>query len=114
MSGWEYGAAYHAELHTLLVSNRGVALDKDGTGFAPGRPVTNVRPISIGVAIRRIAAEAQLLQLGTGVEAKLRESGQYGAGTKGGADLVYHKLNESMDSFVATLFASGDLPGGCQ
>ena len=48
-----------------------------------------------------------LLQLGTGVEAKLRESGQYGAGTKGGADLVYHKLNESTDSFVAALVASG-------
>jgi hypothetical protein len=42
-----------------------------------------------------------LLQLGSGVEAKLRETNQYGAGTKNGADLVYHKLNESMDPYVA-------------
>ena len=104
------GVAYHAELHALLVSNRGVALDKDGTGYVQGRAVTNVRPISIGDAIRRLAAKAMLLQLGTGVEAKLRESGQYGAGTKGGADLVYHKLNESMDSFVAAHVASGITP----
>ena len=111
VDGREEGAAYHPELHALLVSNRGVALDKDGTGFVPGRAVTNVRPISIGDAIRRIAAKAQLLQLGTGVEAKLREAGQYGAGTKGGADLVYHKLNKSMDSFVAAHVASGITPG---
>ena len=37
MDGREEGAAYHPELHALLVSNRGVALDKDGTGFVPGR-----------------------------------------------------------------------------
>ena len=55
-----------------------------------------------------IAAKAQLLQLGTGVEAKLREAGQYGAGTKGGADLVYHKL-----SFVVAQVASGITPRGC-
>ena len=34
----EGAAYYHAELYSL--SNRGVALDKDGTGFKPGRTVT--------------------------------------------------------------------------
>ena len=89
------------------MSNRGVALDKDGTGFVPGRVVDNIRPIRIGDAVRRIAAKCQTLQLGPGVEAKLREAGQYGAGTKNGTDLVYHKLSESMHSFVAADVASG-------
>ena len=39
VDGREEGVAYHAELHALLVSNRRVALDKDGTGFSPGRAV---------------------------------------------------------------------------
>ena len=73
----------------------------------PGRAVKNIRPVSIGDALRRVAAKAQILQLGSGVEAKLREADQYGAGTKNGTDLVYHKLNESMDSFVAAAVASG-------
>ena len=107
VDGKEEGAAYHAELHALLVSNRGVALDKDGTGFVPGRVVDNIRPISIKDAVRCIAAKCQTLQLGPGVEAKLREAGQYGAGTKNGIALVYHKLSESMDSFVAAAVASG-------
>ena len=72
-----------------------------------GREVKNIRPVSIGDALRRVAAKAKILQLGAGVEAKLREAGQYGAGTKNGTDLVYHKLNESMDSFVAAAVASG-------
>ncbi len=65
MDGREEGVAYHAELHALLVSNRGVALDTDGIGFTPGRAVTNLRPISIGDAVRRLAAKAMLLQLGS-------------------------------------------------
>ena len=88
MDGREEGVAYHVELHALLVSNRGVALDKDGTGFTPGRAVTNLRLISIGDAVRRLEAKAMLLQLGSRVEAMLRETNQYGAGTKNGADLV--------------------------
>ena len=76
VDGREEGVAYHAELHALLVSNRGVALDKDGTGFTPGRAVTNLRPISIGDALRRLAAKAMLLQLGSRVEAMLRETMQ--------------------------------------
>ena len=67
----------------------------------------NIRPISIGDAVRRIAAKCQTLQLGPGVEAKLREAGQYGAGSKDETDSVYHKLSESMDSFVAAAVASG-------
>ena len=38
VDGREEGAAYHAELHALLVSNRGVALDKDGTHGVCARP----------------------------------------------------------------------------
>jgi len=106
VDGLEDCAAYHAELHALLVSNRGVALDKDGSGFVPARVVKNIRPVSIGDALHRVAAKAQILRLGSGVDAKLREADQYGAGTKNGTDLVYHKLNESMDSFVASAVAS--------
>jgi hypothetical protein len=69
--------------------------------------VKNIRPVSIGDALHRVAAKAQILRLGSGVDAKLREADQYGAGTKNGTDLVYHKLNESMDSFVAAAVASG-------
>jgi hypothetical protein len=71
VDGREEGVAYHAELHALLVLNReeGVALDKDGTGFTPGRAVTNLCPISIGDAMRRLTAKAMLLQLGLRVEA---------------------------------------------
>ena len=72
VDGREEGVAYHAELHARLKSNRRVALDKDGTGFTPGRAVTNLRPISIGDAVRRRAAKAMLLQLGSRVEAMLR------------------------------------------
>ena len=111
MDGREEGVAFHAELHALLVSNRGVALDKDGTGFTPGRAVTNLRPIIIGDAVRRLAAKAMLLQLGSRVEAMLQATNQYRAGTKNGADLVYHKLNESMDSYVAAAVASGITTG---
>ncbi len=85
------------------MSNHRVALDKDGTGFAPGHVVDNIRPISIADAVRYIAAKCQTLHE---VEAKLREAGQYGAGTKNGTDLVYHKLSESMDSFVEAVVAS--------
>ena len=99
MDDREEGAAYHAELHALKVSNRAVALDKDGTGFEPGRAVTNIRPISIGDTVRRLAAKAQLLQLGSGVEAKLREDNQCEAGTKNGTDQVCHKLNEEHGCF---------------
>ncbi len=73
--------------------------------------MTNLRPVSIGDAVLRLAAKAMLLQLGSRVEAILRETNQYGAGTKNGADLVYHKLNESMDSFVAAAVASGITTG---
>ena len=73
--GREEDAAYHAELHALLVSNRGVALDKDGAGFELGRAVTNIRPISIGDTVRPLVTKALLLQFGSGVEAKLREAG---------------------------------------
>ena len=64
VDGREDGAAYHAELHALLVSNRGVALDKDGIGFMAGREVKNIRPVSIGDVLRRVAAKVQILQLG--------------------------------------------------
>ena len=46
----------------LLVSNRGAALDKDGTGFVPGRVVDNIRPISIGDAARRIEKKGKELR----------------------------------------------------
>jgi len=83
-------------------------LDKDGTGFELGRAVTNIRPISRDT-MRCQAAKAQLLQLSSGVEAKLREANQHGAGTKkhkNGTDQVYHKLNESID-FGSLFFSLG-------
>ena len=46
VDGLQDGSAYHADLHALLVSNRGIALDKDGTGFMPGSVVKNIRPVS--------------------------------------------------------------------
>ena len=79
--------------------------------LTPGRAVTNLRPISIRDAVRRLAAKAMLLQLGSRVEAILRETNQYAAGAKNGADLVYHKLNESLDSYVAAAVASGITTG---
>jgi hypothetical protein len=107
VDGHEDGLAYHAELHALLVSVRGIALDKDGTGFEQGRAVTNLRPIGCGGAERRLAAKCQLLQLKSDVWARLAKNGQYGAGFKNGADTVYHLVSESLDAMVATGVAGG-------
>ncbi len=41
---WDYAQPHHADLHALLISNRGAALDKDGSGFLRGRAVDNLRP----------------------------------------------------------------------
>ena len=86
---------------------RGIALDKDGTGFEQGRAVTNLRPIGCGGAERRLAAKCQLLQLKSDVGARLAKNGQYGAGFKNGADTVYHLVSESLDAMVATGVAGG-------
>ena len=52
------------------MSNRGAALDKDGTGFfVAGRVVKYICPVSIGDALRRVAAKAQYCSLG--LESKL-------------------------------------------
>jgi len=59
------------------------------------------------LALIALAAKAQILKLGSGVESKLREADQFVAGTKNGTNLVYRKLNESMDSFVAAAVVSG-------
>ena len=53
---WDYAQPHHAELHALLISNRGVALDKDGSGFVRGRAVDNLRPIGIEDSGRCLAA----------------------------------------------------------
>jgi hypothetical protein len=107
---WDHNRPYHTELHALLVSTRGVALDKDGSGFEQGRPVSNLRPIAIGGAERRLAAQCQLLQLQSDLNTELVKNGQYGAGFKNGADTVYHMVAESLDAMVAA-----GVPGGvCQ
>ena len=107
VDGEEDGPAYHAELHALLVSVRGIALDKDGSGFEHVRAVNNIRPLGCGGAERRLAAQCQLLQLKSDVGIKLAENGQYGAGFKNGADTVYHLVSESMDAMVASMVAGG-------
>jgi hypothetical protein len=104
---WDYDRPYHTELHALLVSTRGVALDKDGSGFEPGRAVNNLRPIAIGGAERRLAAQCQLLQLQSDINAALVKNGQYGAGFKNGAGTVYHVVSETLDAMVAEGVAGG-------
>ena len=107
VDGEEGGSAYHSELHAFLVSVRGVALDKDGSGYAPGRAVRNLRPIGIGESLRRLAAQCQLLQLESQVAANLVRNGQYGAGFKNGADTVFHLVAKGLDAFVASKVAGG-------
>jgi hypothetical protein len=54
VDGQEGGAAYHAELHALLVSVRGIALEKAGTDFEQGRAVRNTRPVGCRGFERRL------------------------------------------------------------
>ena len=68
MDGLEDGAAYHAELHALLVSNRGVALDKDGSGFVPGRVVKNILS---ALETRCVGWRLRLKYCSLGLESKL-------------------------------------------
>ena len=100
-------AFYHADVHALLISSRGIALDKDGSGFTRGQPVCNARPICIGETLRRLAAQCQLLQLNKSVGDSLAKNGQYGAGFKCGTDTVYHFVAKIMDAFVANRVAGG-------
>ena len=111
---WDYtrrlgvdGPAYHEDMHSYLVSVRGVALDKDGSGFERGRAVKNLRPIGVGDCLRRLAAQCQLLQLGGPIGVALARNGQYGAGFKNGTDTVYHLIAKSLDAFVAAAVAGG-------
>ena len=96
------GALYHRETHALLIYVRGIALDKDGTGYEAGRAVTNLRPIGIGECLRRVAGRCQLLQLEKSVGVHLSRNGQFGCGFRNGTSTVYHVVSKALDALVAS------------
>ena len=101
------GALYHRETHALLISVRGLALDKGGEGYAAGREI-QLRPIGIGESMRRIHARCVLLQSESDVGQILAETNsQFGVGFACGTDMVYHMVSKGLDAFVAA-----DKPGG--
>jgi hypothetical protein len=86
---WDYSKPSHVITHQLLVSVRGVALDKTGEGYADNREVNNLRPICIGESLRRLAGRCQLLQLEGDIGARLAPSGQFGVGFANGTDIRF-------------------------
>ena len=107
MDGLSDGAFYQLETHALIISVRGVALDKTGRGYTRGQAVDNLRPICVGESMRRLAGQCQLLQLGGGVGAALAKNGQYGAAFKNGTDTIYQAVAKSVDAFIAAEVAGG-------
>ena len=92
VDGLSDGAFYQLETHALIISVRGVALDKTGRGYTRGQAVDNPRPICVGESMRRLAGQCQLLKLGGGVGATLAKNGQYGAAFKNGTDTIYQAV----------------------
>jgi len=101
------GALFHSETHAFMISVRAAALDKDGSSFIRGRRVSNLRPLGIGDALRRVAAKCQILQLEGIIGTRLAANGQYGCGFKNGTDTVYQLVSKGLDAFVAN-----NVPGG--
>ena len=109
LGGSADGALFHQDTHDALISVRGIAIDKDGSGFTPGQEsVTNLRPICIGEALRRVAGQCQLLQSETDWGAMMGKLGQFGCGFKGGTDAVYHTVSKVLDALV-----KDQVPCGC-
>ena len=104
---WDYSIPSHKVTHQLLISVRGVALDKNGEGYSPDREVNNLRPICIGESLRRLAGRCQLLQLEGQIGERLAPSGQYGVGFANGTDTVYQLVARALDAFVAAEVAGG-------
>ena len=104
---WNYANPSHQVTHQLLISVRGVALDKNGEGYSPNREVNNLRPICIGESLRRLAGRCQLLQLEGRIGERLAPSGQYGVGFANGTDMVYQLVARALDAFVAAEVAGG-------
>ena len=113
VDGLADGAFYQLETHALIISVRGVALDKTGRGFTQGLAVDNLRPIGAGECMRRLAGQCQLLQVGGVVGASLARNGQYGAAFKSGTDTAYQVVAKSIDAFVAAQVAGGGVSNGC-
>jgi hypothetical protein len=109
LGGDPEGVLFHQVTHDVLISVRGIAIDKDGSGFTPGQEsVKNLRPICIGEALRRVAGQCQLLQSETDWGAMMGKLGQFGCGFKGGTDAVYHTVSKVLDALV-----KDDVPCGC-
>ena len=92
---------YQVDVHALMISVLGVALNKDGKPFNPLGPVENLRPIGVGESLRRVAGRCQLLQSEFSVGARLAENGQYGCGFKRGAGTVFHLVSKCLDALTA-------------
>jgi hypothetical protein len=93
---WNHEDPFHQRIHNLLVSNRGVGLDKKGAGMA-----ADLRPIGVGDALRRVAAKCHILQEGGAVGARLATKGQFGVGFKNGTEVIYSLTSRAMDALHA-------------
>ena len=93
---WDYSRSGHAETHALLVSGRGLGLDKTGHGRAG-----DLRPLLIGDAFRRVFSKCVLLQEGEGIGEKLARKGQFGCGFRCGTETIYHLTARALEALHA-------------
>ena len=96
-------AHFHADTHSLLVSARGITLDKDGSGFTPQQPFTNLSPIGIREALRRVAGRCQLLRFEVVLGQGLVHNGQNVVGLARGIGLVYSLTTEQVVFYLRKL-----------
>ena len=96
-SSLDEGGNLVGNVRRLLVSGRGVGLDKKGLG----RP-THLRPLGIGDCLRRIAAHCVTLQTRGNNAASVGMSCEFqcGVGMQGGVDVGYAIPNRALDALV--------------
>lgn len=93
---WNPEDAYHQRIHDLLVSNRGIPLDKKGN-----RDPKDLRPIGVGYVLRRVAAKCMILQMGSEFGAALAARGQFGCGIANGTELIYSLTSRALEALHA-------------
>ena len=91
---------------SVITACRGFALDKGGR---------KVRPVQIGEAIRRIAAQVVCVQDNKTVAEILKPVMQFGVAVKGGLEYAYHSVRLHMlsayDDFEQRYYTGGDDTG---
>ena len=81
-------------IQTLLAGNYFLALHKDLTNLE------KLRPIGIGIALRRLAVKTALVHMTDAVRPILLKGGQYGIQTPGGVDFVAQTTTAAVHKYI--------------